>query len=60
MFLAASRVYDTTDAGATWRLFPDQRLVSFRTLQINFDVTGGTTRFRGFGLATGGGIWQYK
>ncbi|MEB3223770.1 MAG: hypothetical protein VKS61_16975 [Candidatus Sericytochromatia bacterium] len=60
VFLAASNVYDTTDAGASWRLFPDSRVTTFKALQINFDVTGGSTRFRGFGLTTGGGIWQYK
>jgi hypothetical protein len=59
VFLAAIGIYDTTDAGVTWRRFPAS-IGYLSALQVNYDATGGTARFRGFGLPSGGGIWQYK
>ncbi|MEB3329786.1 MAG: YCF48-related protein [Candidatus Sericytochromatia bacterium] len=60
VFLAAIGVYDTKDAGATWRRFPTQAPTSLLDLQVNYEVTGGDVRFRGFGVASGGGLWVYK
>jgi hypothetical protein len=60
VFLAAIGVFDTTDAGATWRRFPTQAPTSLLDLQVNYEITAGEARFRGFGVASGGGLWVYK
>ena len=57
-FLAITgAVYDTNNATVSWR---GVSAPTFDAIQIDYVVENNQTTFRGFGVASGSQIWQYK